>query len=440
MTAAVDPLVAVVTTDLSAIARGRSVTQERLEKIAETGLGWVQANLSITPFNSIVSPNPWGSSGDLRLIPDMEARFRSSRTGSPTPFDMIAGDLVELDGQPWRGCTRTLLRQALADLKAATGLTVVAAFEHEFQLLGADPPAAHAFSLEALRRVDPFGPSLIAALEEAGIEPEVMIAEFGDAQFEITHAPTGALAAADRAVAVREITREVARHLGRRATFAPKTRPEAVGNGVHIHLSFGDEGGRPATYDAARPGGLSERAGQFCAGVLAHLPAITALTAASPPSYYRLVPHSWSASYTWLAERDREASLRICPTVGIGGRRPEPQFNIEYRPADATANPYLALAAIVRAGLEGLEGRWPAPPLVSGDPTLMSDAERRRLGLARLPQDLSEALAALEADATVRGWLAPDVLDTFTGLRRDDIARFADADPADVCNRYRALY
>jgi glutamine synthetase len=440
MTSSVESLVAVVTTDLAAVTRGRFVAESRLEQIAATGVGWVPANLSLTPFNSITDPNPWGSSGDLRLLPDIGARFRTTRTGSPTPFDMVPGDIVELDGSPWVGCTRTLLRQALTELKATTGLSMLAAFEQEFQIFGTNSPPAHSFSVEALRRTDPFAPTLVAALDEAGVSPEVMIAEFGNEQFEVTHAPTGALRAADRAVAIREITREVARNLGWRASFAPKTAPDAVGNGVHIHFSFVDDAGKPATYDPCGPGGLSSRAAAFCAGVLRHLPAIIALSASSVPSYYRLKPHSWSASYTWLADRDREASLRICPTVTIGGRDPARQFNIEYRAADATANPYLALAAIVRAGLEGLKAGLPAPPLVSGDPTSMSEEERRALGLVRLPEDLASALSALRTDSVVSNWFAPAFIETFTGVKEAEIAHLAELDPVAVCNLYRTLY
>jgi len=127
-----EPLVAIVTTDLSAVTRGRSVAARRLDEIATTGVGWLQANLSLTPFSTIVHPNPWGSRGDLRLLPDMKARFRTSATGSATPFDMVAGDLTELDGTPWIGCTRGMLKSALTELKELTGLTMVAAFEQEF--------------------------------------------------------------------------------------------------------------------------------------------------------------------------------------------------------------------------------------------------------------------------------------------------------------------
>lgn len=435
-----EPLVAIVTTDLSGITRGRSITQSRLEKQAVTGIGWLQANLSLTPFNSIVAENPWGSSGDLRILPDMNARYRTELTGASTPFDMVAGDIVDLDGNPWLGCTRSMLRKALADLKELTGLSLVSTFEQEFQIFGGDFPKAHSLSMEALRRTDPFAPQLMAALEEAGVAPEVIIAEFGDEQFEVTHAPTDGVSAADRAVAIREITREVACNLGWKASFAPKTAPNAVGNGVHIHFSFVDENGEPATYDPERPGRLSKAAGAFCAGVLRHLPAITVLTASNPSSFFRLKPHSWSSSYTWLADKEREASLRICPTVTIGGRDPAKQFNIEYRAADATANPYLSLAAIVWAGLEGLRAELDTPPLVTGDPTLMSDQERAALGLVRLPETLAQALEVLQSDKTVCDWFDPAFVETFVGIKQAELARVAELTADETCALYRTLY
>lgn len=433
-------LTAIVTTDIVGITRGRFVASSKLEKSAATGIGWLQANLSLTPFNGIADPNPWGSSGDLRMLPDLKARFRTTKTGSPTPFDLVPGNIVELDGSPWSCCTRTMLVQALADFKVATGLSVIAAFEQEFQIFGGDFPASHSLSFAALRRTDPFAPNLMAALEEAGVAPEVIIAEFGNDQFEVTHAPVDALSAADRAVAIREITRELARISGWRASFAPKTAPDSVGNGVHIHFSFIDEKGKPVTYDGEKPGALSETAGAFCAGILRHLPALAALTASSPSSYYRLKPHSWSSSYTWLADRDREATLRICPTVTIGGRDPDKQYNVEYRAADATANPYLSLAVIIRAGLEGLNHKLPSPPLVTGDPTLMSEAERKKSGLVRLPETLSAALEALHADRVVLDWFAPVFIETFTGVKQSEIARCANMEPAAVCELYRTLY
>lgn len=435
-----EPLVAVVTTDLAAITRGRFVAEKNLEHIAPTGIGWLPANISLTAFNSIADPNPWGSRGDVRVLPDLKARYRTGRTGAPTAFDIVMGDIVELDGTPWSCCTRTLLRQAVADLRSATGLSVVASFEQEFQIFDAGFGSAHSLSVEALRRADPFAPRLIGALEDAGVEPEVVIAEYGQDQFEVTCAPAEAITAADRCIAIREITREIARNAGWRASFAPKTTPTSVGNGVHIHFSFRDEAGKPITYAAGQPGGMSAIAGAFCAGILQHLPAITALTAPSVSSYYRLKPHSWSSSYTWLGNQDREATLRICPVVTIGGRDPAEQYNIEFRAADAIANPYLALTAIVRAGLQGVAAKLSTPPLVAEDPTLMSDAQRRQLGLVRLPESLDAALDALAADPVVNGWFEPVFIESYRGVRRAEMAVLSGLDPAAICEKYRTLY
>ena len=432
-------LTAVVTTDLAAITRGRPLTEARLARAAETGIGWVPANLCLTAFNVIADPNPFGSVGDLRILPDLVARFTTDKTLSVTPFDVVMGDIVDLDGAPWSCCPRAFLKDALEALRRETGLSILAAFEHEFQLVGAGP-ASHAFSFEALRRADPFVPRLVACLEEAGIEPELAFAEYGANQFEAVCAPADGLTAADRAVATREITRELARGLGWRASFAPKTALDGVGNGVHIHLSLRRADGTPATFDAARPGRLSQEAASFCAGIVRHMPALTALTAPAEPSYERLKPHNWSSSYTWLGDRDREATLRICPTVAMGGGDPARQFNVEYRAADAIANPYLALGALVRAGLEGLREKLPSPPIVAGDPSAMTDAERSALGLWRLPETLDAALAALEADETVRGWFGRDLFDSYLAVRRTEQAIVAGLDPQAICETYGKLY
>lgn len=440
MTTLVEHLITVATTDLAAITRGRPVPASQLDKTAVSGVGWVPANLSLTPFGSIVAGNPWGSSGDLRLVPDLGARFRTELTGSPTPLDIVFGDLVEMNGNPWIGCTRSLLKSALADLTAETGLIVVATFEQEFQILESTLPPAHPFSIPALRRADPFPAQLHAALKQAGAAPEMVLAEFGPNQFEITTAPADALVAADRAVFVREVTRELARSFKWRASFSPKLSPDSVGNGVHIHFSFTDTLKKPATYDPAMPGGLSREAGAFCAGVLHHLPAITVLTASSVPSYYRLRPHNWSSSYTWLAQQDREASLRICPVATMGNQDPSAQYNIEFRVADATANPYLALTAIVRAGLDGIRSGMTAPPLFSGDPEQLSVDERRARGLRRLPQSLREALDEFKASNISQRWFPPPLVESFVGIKMDETEHCSGMDATGVCDLYGSLY
>jgi glutamine synthetase len=429
-----------VTTDFAGITRGRAMTTADWQPGMRKSMGWVPANMSLTPFDVIADPNPWGSIGDLRLLADDTARFQANLPGSATPLDLVMSDIVELDGSPWLLCPRSLLKSALADLQRETGNTLIASFEHEFQVFGADWPAAPAFSLQALRRADPFGPAVMGALQAAGLQPEVFIAEYGRDQFEVPIAPAPALIAADRAVVLREIVRELARNRGWQASFAPKTAVDGVGNGVHIHLSFQDASGKPAAFDATQPGGVSTQMGAFVAGILRHLPALVAFTAPSPISYLRLTPHHWSSSYTWFGDRDREASLRICPISTLTGADPARAFNIEYRPADATACPHLALAVLVRAGLEGIRANLPTPPLFSGDPEKLTVSERANLGLHRLPLTLEDALTALQADPVVLGWFDPLLLETYTGMKQMELS-LAGADLNDaLCQRYAAIY
>jgi glutamine synthetase len=433
-------LITFVTTDFCGITRGRAITRVEYEKSPNKTLGWTPANISLTPFDMIASPNPWGSRGDLRLVPDRKARFRAAIPGAATPTDFVMSDIVELDGTPWCCCPRSFLKRALADFHSETGLRLIASFEQEFQIFDAKWLAAPAFAYQGLRRADPFGPAVMAALQEAGVEPEVFLSEYGKDQFEITPAPADALQAADRAVAVREIIRETAMRQGWRASFAPKTDPSGVGNGVHIHMSFLTADLTPAAFDASKPGRLSSEAASFAAGILRHLQALVALTAPSPVSYLRLKPHMWSASYTQLSERDREASLRICPTHDLNGADPAKQFNLEYRAADAAASPHLALGAIIRAGLEGMRSALAAPPIIEADASTLSDAARRKLGLKRLPETLPEALKALAADRTVKGWFAKAAFETYTGMKAAELGLVKGLKPDALCNRYATIY
>ena len=135
-----------------------------------------------------------------------------------------------------------------------------------------DAPPAAPFSLAEQRLAEPFPGLVFAALAEAGTAPERFMAEFASHQFEIPVRPAEGIAAADRAVVLREVVREVARSLGTRASFAPLLDPSESGNGVHIHLSLLDADGRAAFYDSTRPAGLSELGASFAAGVLEHAP------------------------------------------------------------------------------------------------------------------------------------------------------------------------
>ena len=432
-------LVTFITTDYAGITRGRSFPAADLRPGTGQSTGWVPANMSLTPFDLIADPNPWGPTGDLRLLGDEAARFRAILPGAATPLDVMCADITDLAGTSWPLCPRGMLKSAVADLQTETGLQVNTSFEHEFQLFGTGLPAAPAFSLQALRQVGRFGPDLVAACQTMGLQPETFIAEYGRDQYEITLAPCNPVQAADRAVILREVTRELARIRGWRASFAPKTALNGVGNGVHIHYSLSDAAG-PVSHDPGLPGGVSTRMGAFTAGILRHMPALIAVTTPSQISGLRLQPHNWSSSYTWFGDADREASLRICPINRIADREAARAFNIEYRPADACAGPHLALAFLIRAGLQGLREGLPTPPLYSGDPAALTPAERSALGLQRLPDTLATALDALLADKVACGWLQPIALETYTGMKRREIALAGPVPDDAMCQRYAAIY
>ncbi len=437
---ALTELATFVTTDIAGITRGRSFAASQIDDYLRKGVGWVPANLALTPFDQIAENNPWGSSGDLRLMADPASKARVTCLPDVTPLHFYHSDITDLKGDPWECCVRSFLKRTLEDFEREAGLKVISAVEQEFQLLGVDWPDAPSFGLRAERRADPFGPLLMTALQEAGAEPEMFLPEYGKDQFEITCRPADALTAADRGATIRAITKEVAALFGWNASFAPKTSANGVGNGVHLHVSFTDLDGNPVTFDASRPGRLSKVAGSFAAGVIRHLPALTAFTAPSVLSYMRLVPHHWSAAYTCLGEKNREATLRICPTLDLPGSNPAKQFNMEYRAADACASPHLSLAVLLKAGLEGIRAGLEQPPLINSDPSDFSEADQKKLGIRRLPASLPEALETLAADEVVTGWFAKDFLDCYVAMKRKEIDLVDGLSPDELCARYAAVY
>ncbi len=435
-----EELVAFLHCDVSGLSRGRSVPISELESRLEAGVGWVPADQALTPFGPIAEPNPWGSAGDLRLLPDRATEVRVDLWDEVSPVHFLLCDAANTDGSAWDSCPRTLLKDALSQLELETGLRLIASFEQEFLLRSPTLEEAPGFSYEAQRLVEPFGPLVMAALGQAGLEPEMFLPEYGQGQFEIPCAPAGGVAAADRAAAVREVVREVARTLGYRASFTPMADPEGVGNGVHVHMSLVDAEGHPVFYDPGRPGRLSATAARFAAGILEHLPALCALTAPSVVSYLRLGPHHWSAGFGSISERDREATIRIPPLVELGSSDPARQFNLEFRAADAAACPHLALAVLVLAGLRGITDELPEPHLVQGDPSEFEEEERKRLGIRQLPGSLEEALGALESDAVVSSWFSKDLLDCYLSVKRTEISLLDGAEPKEACERYLRVY
>jgi glutamine synthetase len=402
----------IATADLSGICRGRSVPAGSADTV-----GWVPADLGITAFGDLAE-NPFGAVGDLRIHADPGTCVPLPTVGAP--ITLALGDLRHADGTPWACCPRTLLRSTLTQLRADTGLTVSAAFEHEFALAAdpADPADSpeHPFGVQALLAAEPFGTQLVAALTRARIVPENWLPEFGRQQWEVTVGAADGLAAADRAIVLREITRAVARQAGRAASFAPTPPGCGATNGAHVHFSLWTSAGEPATHG---DGGLSKVALSFAAGIIDHAAAVLAFTAPSVVSYGRLGPGHWSADGPRLGAADREAMLRV-PGLALA---PE-QTHLEFRAADATANPWLALGALVRAGLDGVHRALPAPGP----------------GAGTFPASLPDALSALEQDKVMSSWLPADLLRTYLSVKRSELSAVAEL-PADrVDARYARAY
>jgi glutamine synthetase len=429
-------IVLLVWTDYVGITRCRGVPVSQFKDRHATGLGWAVAGQALTPFEDI-APNPWGPMMEVRQTPVLTTQTRIAIWDDAPAFHFALCDSM-LAGTNWDCCVRGLLKSALADLKSETGLSLAAAFEHEFRLSGNDLPWIVPFSVEQMRVVAPFTADLTRALLAADVGLETVEPEYGVRQYEISCGPAIGLAGADRCVITREVIREVARRRGFRASFTPKPTPTSVGNGAHVHFSLVDGKGVNRTYDAGQPATLSLTAQLFAAGVVRYMPDLCALVAPSPVSYLRLGPHHWSCGYAAFGVQNREATIRACPS-------PDPTksskaFNLELRPPDATASPYMVLAALVRAGLEGIRQKLPLPAILDRDPADYSESERAALGVRPLPSSLGEALDLMLASKTVSSWL-PDVMrDSYVAVKRKEIEMFAEATPEAMCQRYHDAY
>src|SRR5207302_95361 len=175
-----------------------------------------------------------------------------------------------------------------------------------------------------------------------------------------------------------------------------------VGNGAHIHFSVSDAQDANLFYDPNAADCLSECGRQFMAGVLAHLPALVALTCPSVNSYRRLQPQSWSSAFAVYGHDNREAALRIASPFWSDAAG---TVNLELKAADASCNPYLALGGLLAAGLEGMERRLDPGEPTEVDPASLPEAERQKRGITRLPSSVDEAIGALEADQVLQAAL-----------------------------------
>jgi glutamine synthetase len=404
------------------IVRSKGVTTPRLRARMTGGVGLTRAQPAQTAHDEIADVPGVGPVGEMRLRPD-PATFRvlpyAPRTGA-----MLA-DWVDLGGSPEATCPRHFLRRMEARL-ADAGLALRAGFENEYVLAREDGDGwqpidrTPCFSAIGAAAAQEHTDALLDALAAQAIEVEGCHAEGGWGQNEIALAPRPGMRAADEQVLVREALRGVARAQGLVASLAPKPFPEGAGSGLHAHISLVTPDGGNAFADPDDPAGLSATARSFIAGLLAHLPALCALTAPSAGSYRRLVPRSWAGAWRCWGVDNREAAVRACsPLAGLE----DATTNLEYKPCDASASPYLALGAIVAAGLDGIERRLEPPAPATADPATLSERARAERGIERLPASPGEALDALESDPLVLAALGDPLARSYVAVRRAEWER-----------------
>ncbi|HXG08476.1 MAG TPA: glutamine synthetase family protein, partial [Gemmataceae bacterium] len=337
--------VRIVWCDNANLIRAKAVHTGALALYLEHGVSIAAGQQAMSAlYDAVVPDSGLGPVGEVWLVPDWT-------TLTPLPYSpgqaRVLGDMVR-DGKPWPLCPRGFLRRQIAEA-ARVGLEVLAAFENEFYLLrpGDGPLPADSTPFAATASMDQ-NRAVIGAIAEAllaqGIPVEQYYPESGPGQQEITIRATHPLQAADRQVAFRETVRAVALAHGLKASFLPKIFPDAAGSGCHLHLSLW-QGGENLLPKRNGRLGLSEQATAFIAGLLEHLPALMAITTPSPNSYRRIRPHVWSGAFRCWGLDNREAAVRV-PSSPTG---PGPT-HFEFKIVDATANPYLALGAVLAAG------------------------------------------------------------------------------------------
>jgi glutamine synthetase len=419
--------------DHAGIPKAKAVHRYGFEGRARAGVGLAKGVMALDPSGALHPESGLSPVGECRLIPDLS-------TLTTLPFAraqaMVSCDMTEPDAQtPWEGCPRSALKRVL-DRLAQRGYRSLASYEAEFYIWDSEGPldrTPYAGSY-ALSTAAEFVAELAQTLEQMGIRPEQCHAEVGQGNLELSVGEEEALAAADKRVMVLETIRGVANRMGLEISMAPKPYLEGAGNGHHLHVSL-YQGEAPVLFDAS--GALSGPGSGFVAGILEHLPAIMAFTAPSPNSYQRLAPGMWASAYAAYGLDNREAAVRLAsPVAG----RESATANVELKPVDVTSNPYLALAAVLAAGMDGIErGLDPGEPTMV-DPATLSDEERASKGIRPLPASPDEALDALEDDSALKEALGEPLVRTHVAVGRAQAAIARELPPEEIAAVAAMLY
>ena len=408
--------------DPSGVIRAKGTTGSQFAGKIDEGIGLTRAQNAVNLFEDLVSVEGMEPVGEVRIVPDLDTYTELPWVDSTAS---VIGDLRWPDGSEWGGCTRTVLKRAIAKA-AESGIEIKAAFENEFYMAEGtreNPiPWANAscYSTAGLDRASHVMNDMIDNLTSQGYIVEQAINEYGNGQLEIVIKYTDALSAADNQLKFRDTIRGTAEvQHGLMASFSPKPYENEVGSGAHLHFSVW-KGKHNLLYNKEDPTKISEFGASFIAGILEHLPALVGLTCPSYVSFERLAPHAWAGSTVAWGYDNRECTVRVAsPFKG----REEQSTNIELKASDASANPYLALAGLIMAGLDGVE-RGLVPPLPAHrDPELLSDEEKKACGVQPLPRTQLEALDLLERDQVLMDTLGDLMGRCYLASRRAENAK-----------------
>jgi glutamine synthetase len=385
-------------TDVLGFLKAFTITSQELEGALREGMGFDGS--SVEGFSRI-------QESDMIAVPD-PSTFQIIPWKTEQPAARLFCDIVQPDGSRFDGDPRGVLQrqvQRAADL----GYTFYVGPELEYFYFSSleDPQFLdHGgyFDETPLDAATDYRKRTVLYLEAQGIPVEYVHHEVAPSQHEIDLRYTDALTMADSVMAYRLTVKEVAQEFGIYATFMPKPVAGVNGSGMHTHQSL-FAGDRNAFFDEADPYHLSALAKSYIAGLLRYGPEITLVTNQWINSYKRLVPGFEAPVYVCWARRNRSALVRV-PQYKPGK---EEATRIEYRSPDAACNPYLAFAAMLAAGLAGIEQGLELPPEASNNIYEMSEAERAAAGIASLPEDLHDAITLAEGSVVLREALGEHV-------------------------------
>ena len=402
-------------TDITGTVKSVSIPARQVEKAFDEGI-WFDGS-SIEGFVRI-------QESDMRLEPDPATfsvlPWRSNGVSSAR----LICDVVNTDGSPFEGGPRQVLKSVIAEV-ADAGYEAYFGTEPEFFLFETDESGRPTtiphdsggyFDLAPKDMATDVRREIIFALESMGFEVEASHHEVAEGQHEINFKYADALRSADDIATFRAVVRAVAEQHGLHATFMPKPIAAINGSGMHSHVSlFAD--GENAFADDDDEFNLSTTAYHFMGGVLAHAPAITAIANPTVNSYKRLVPGYEAPVYIAWSDVNRSALIRVPDAAGTSAR-------FEIRSPDPSCNPYLTYAAILKAGLDGLENETEPGDPVREDIYEFDDETRAAYGIEMLPGSLELAVDAFEADPVIQDALGEHVSSKFIQARREDYAEY----------------